>query len=90
MLVGVPSMGKEGLTEWNVLYTEAHTVPVLLIARICYILAKHSILDKTERKRTTCPEDIVSSLDTQECVTLCGYKASETRKDFGQREGLLL
>lgn len=50
LLVGVPSMGKEGLTEWNVLYTEAHTVPVLLIARICYILAKHSILDKTERK----------------------------------------
>lgn len=43
-------MGKKDITEWSALHTKAHTVVLLLIARICCILVKHWILNKTERK----------------------------------------
>lgn len=46
LLVSAPSVDND-ITERDALCTKAYTVPVLQIARICGILAKHWILNKT-------------------------------------------
>jgi len=65
-------------------------IAIIYLIQICCILAKHSILNKTERKMINMPwGHCVQPGCTRACHTLW-YKASETRKDFGQSEGSLL